>query len=1824
MKAKLTFLLAILSYAGCLAQTIFSENMGTPAGTVSIVANTFERSSILTYSNGGQTNSADLRITSASNGYANSSGVGNVFFSASSGTYGFSIEGINASNYNTLSLQFGYKKEAAASHASFSVDYWNGTAWTTLANSASALFNEAAGASAVWYLSKSLPIPNDGQINGLKIRFIKSGTVSIRIDDVKLTGTEIVPSVTNTAAASITSNSVTFAGNVTATGGSSITATGTVYSITSTNANPLLAGSGVTTISTPNPNTGTGTFSNGSGAVLSPNVQYSYNAYATKSSGATGYGTAATFYTLAVTPVAPNVGSVSASSLNVTIGTDANSSITTYSIYETTTNNYVQANGTLGNTAVFQTVNGWGQINVSGLLQNATYTFIVTAKNGAGVITSTGPSANGTTLLPANNSDIILNSSSSTNSNSNIDYSLYQGTTLNNTGSGINGSVGVLGFYVRDGGSGMNDADTLPTEVTSLTVQLVNSANIRSARLFVGTSPRGVPIDVNGASVITFSNLTNIIAPDNDQVAINLRITFKSTVTDNQQIGFIITGVTAKDSGSQFGSFNGGGVNSLTTGDINRIEVTATRLAFLQQPPASLDEKTNMTPSPSIQAVDNNGSLDLDFYDDVSVTSTGVLMNSPQIVGATSGLATFNTINHDSGGTGILLTASSSGLVSVNSSSFNIFSVPKFDEFGSYIQNSNIPDMPLVSTNGINGSWSPAINNMATTIYTFTPSGGQNARSVTSTIEVFASPFPGDLYEEMALFDESCMVNGVNVHCTSSTRKNYVNPNPSSNNFCTPIANISPCASSLSSTIVLTFNAPITSIRIPFSVMDNFTYLDGTLAPDRIGVIINGGGQLSYTNLCGLVQVGNLLVCSLPVRPPGQTNSGNTAATISSTLPFTSLTLSRQGPSSFSTHPCKMTNIVTCLAGSNAPSLSSTSVNNLCPVTNASLNSLTANNQPSNTTLTWHTTTPANGSSLVTTPGSVGAGTYYAAFYDTVNHCYSPTSVAVTVTINQCLSDLSVTKTVNNSSPAYNSNVVFTITATNNGPSPATGVNVNDVLPSGYTFVQATNSVGSWSAPNWIIGNLAIGVSATLNITAKVGCGNYSNTATITGNQTDSNTSNNSASASVNPLLVINAVNDDFSSASIPVCAGGQTTSVFSNDTLNCYVVNSTTVSASITNNGGVAGASINSNGLISIPSSTAAGTYFITYRICEILNSSNCDTAIVKIIVKTTLVANDDDFSSTPINSVTGGFTDSVFDNDTLDGGTITPSNMTFSFVMPLSIPGASINSLGEISVPPSTTPGTYTLTYQVYQNACPMNFDTATIVIYVSAPFITTPPISNSIRANAMVRDIELQSTGKIIISGQFTTYNNIAKKFIAKLNTDLTLDIGFTPTDAIAYSGGQQYFAPPNDLKIQADDKIIVVTDAPYAYGGSAGIARFNQNGTIDPTFVTGSGISHSSGSYCTIETCAVQQDGKILIGGYFDTYNGTPVRSMIRLHTNGSIDNTFTFPYATDDQWIHEIEIMPSGDILVSGLMFPTQPIEALQRNLVKLDINGNPDPSFTIGFTGLLSDYNPQAGCVDCSKFHILKMKVLPDSKILVSGSFDRFGTTAVNNIVRLNSNGTVDGNFNFGGAGANRVIYDFELENPLIASSKILFCGEFTTYNGNPVKKMARMTYDGGWDPSFNIGSGTLDSSAGTVPNKNFIRSLHKQSDGKVIVGGKFTSFNGIVAGHITRILGDNGFQAKNNVNVYVSEPEIDINLSGGNIRVYPNPSIGIYNIDLTNEEGNFEQINIYNLIGSEVYKTAIISKELNQIDISHLPSGYYIAKISNGNTDIQFKLLKK
>ncbi len=135
------------------------------------------------------------------------------------------------------------------------------------------------------------------------------------------------------------------------------------------------------------------------------------------------------------------------------------------------------------------------------------------------------------------------------------------------------------------------------------------------------------------------------------------------------------------------------------------------------------------------------------------------------------------------------------------------------------------------------------------------------------------------------------------------------------------------------------------------------------------------------------------------------------------------------------------------------------------------------------------------------------------------NGCVSSTST-VTVVVVDCTADLSVTKTVNNPTPLIGQEISFTIQVSNAGPNDATGVVVTDILQSGYTYVSSSATAGSYDPLTgiWLIGALADGQTIQLIVNVTVNpTGEYSNTAVISGNEPDGNTTDNNAAVVPQP-----------------------------------------------------------------------------------------------------------------------------------------------------------------------------------------------------------------------------------------------------------------------------------------------------------------------------------------------------------------------------------------------------------------------------------------------------------------------------------------------------------------------------------------------------------------------------------------------------------------------------------------------------------------------------------------------------------------------------------
>ncbi|MBL1405874.1 MAG: hypothetical protein COC00_007815, partial [Rhizobiales bacterium] len=223
----------------------------------------------------------------------------------------------------------------------------------------------------------------------------------------------------------------------------------------------------------------------------------------------------------------------------------------------------------------------------------------------------------------------------------------------------------------------------------------------------------------------------------------------------------------------------------------------------------------------------------------------------------------------------------------------------------------------------------------------------------------------------------------------------------------------------------------------------------------------------------------------------------------------------------------------------------------------------------------------------------------------------------------------------------------------------------------------------------------------------------------------------------------IDAVDDDFSGAPINGFTGGVTPTVFTNDTLNGSAFAPTLVTPSIVADGGLTGVAINTDGTLNIPAGFVAGNYSVDYQICEVLNSTNCDTATASVTVGTAPIdAVDDDFSGAPINGFTGGVTPTVFTNDTLNGSAFAPTLVTPSIVADGGLTGVTINTDGTLNIPTGFAAGNYPVQYQICEVLNPTNCSIAIANITMSlAPIVANddaPPAIDSPSGNTTLLNI------------------------------------------------------------------------------------------------------------------------------------------------------------------------------------------------------------------------------------------------------------------------------------------------------------------------------------------------------------------------------------------------------------------------------------------------------------------------------------------------------
>lgn len=284
------------------------------------------------------------------------------------------------------------------------------------------------------------------------------------------------------------------------------------------------------------------------------------------------------------------------------------------------------------------------------------------------------------------------------------------------------------------------------------------------------------------------------------------------------------------------------------------------------------------------------------------------------------------------------------------------------------------------------------------------------------------------------------------------------------------------------------------------------------------------------------------------------------------------------------------------------------------------------------------------------------------------------------------------------------------------------------------------------------------------------------------------------------------------------------------------------------------------------------------------------------------------------------------------------------------------------------------------------------------------------------------------------------------------------------------------------VMQNDGLVVIGGNFTTYNGTgiARLARLKRDGTLDAGFTPGTGADNQ------VNSVALASGGGIYIGGQFLNYDGTARRRIARLNSNGALDAGFVVGTGFNNT-VTQVAVQPDGKVICVG-DFTSYNGTAINR-VARLNTNGSLDAGFTVG-TG--------------ANFLVTCVAVQSDGKILIGGYFNNYNGSLVVALARLNSNGTLDTGYNFGGSGLNNAVAAISLQ----PDGKALVGGFFTNYNGTGRNRIMRVNTDGSLDTGFDPGTGA----------NNTVLAFAQQSNGAIIVGGDFTTFSGAARNRHCRV----------------------------------------------------------------------------------------------------------
>ena len=367
-----------------------------------------------------------------------------------------------------------------------------------------------------------------------------------------------------------------------------------------------------------------------------------------------------------------------------------------------------------------------------------------------------------------------------------------------------------------------------------------------------------------------------------------------------------------------------------------------------------------------------------------------------------------------------------------------------------------------------------------------------------------------------------------------------------------------------------------------------------------------------------------------------------------------------------------------------------------------------------------------------------------------------------------------------------------------------------------------------------------------------------------------------------------------------------------------------------------------------------------------------------------------------------------------------------------------------------------------------------------FVSGTVDQTFPTSYDGGFNGIVYAIEIQSDGYILVGGDFGSYYKNGSEYYSPYLSRINSNGDFDYNFSTDNIDGDVY-----SIAIQEDGKILLGGNFTFYDGNyTPNIVRINSDGSYDNTFFVGNGFD----GY--VNDIKIQSDGKIVIGGNFGYYNNIISTNICRLNINGSLDSSFISQLRNDntgfDGEVNAIQIQQDGKIVVGG-NFGKFYVEGSQIGncpyISRLNSDGSYDTTFQIG-----NGFNN----------YVNTIALQSDGKIIVGGNFydtGRYNNTICNSIVRLNTDGTLESTFGFG-------IYGEVIKITVQSDDKILVGGYlssyfpyFNDYYSFTIDEIIRFNADTTFDYSFYYGELLNDSPW----------AITLDSEGKIYIGGEFT-----------------------------------------------------------------------------------------------------------------------